>query len=88
MQKSVDLGYGDAFLYNILGNALAALGNSQGARNAYEQAIQIDSKYVEPYANLAVLWDRLGDHNKAQKYFEETCRRNAGVCRQLVPRFR
>jgi arylsulfatase A-like enzyme/Flp pilus assembly protein TadD len=88
MQKSVDLGYRNAFLYNVLGNALAALGNSQGARSAYEQAIQIDSKYVEPYANLAVLWDRLGDHNKAQKYFEETCRRNAGVCRQLAPRFR
>lgn len=88
MKKSLDLGYRDAFLYNVLGNALAALGNSRDARNAYEQAIQVDSKYVEPYANLAVLWDRLGGHNEAQKYFEETCRRNARVCRQLAPRFR
>jgi Flp pilus assembly protein TadD len=88
MQKSLELGYRDAFLYNVLGNALAALGNSQDARGAYEQAIQIDSNYVEPYANLAVLWDRLGDHNKAQMYFEETCRRSAAVCRQLAARFR
>ena len=88
MQKSLDLGYRDAFLYNVLGNALAALGNTRDARNAYEQAIQVDVNYAEPYANLAVLWDRLGDHNEAQKYFQETCRRSAAVCRQLTARFR
>jgi len=88
MRRSVELGFRDAFLYNVLGNALAALGKSPDARTAYEEATKVDPNYVEPYANLAVLCDRQGDRQKAQAYFEEACRRNAAVCGQLAARFR
>jgi len=87
LERGIELGWRDAMVYNVLGNTLAALGNPDAARRAYEQAIQRDAKYVDAYANLAVIYIGMRQQQKARQYFQEACRLSDSVCRQLAPRF-
>jgi len=87
LERGIELGWREAMVYNVLGNTLAALGNTDEARRAYEQAIQRDAKYVDAYANLAVIYIGTRQQQKARQYFQEACRLSDSVCRQLAPRF-
>ncbi|MEA5576292.1 tetratricopeptide repeat protein [Anabaena sp. UHCC 0451] len=46
--------------YNNLGNLLKAMGDLQGAKNAYETALKIDDNFVTGYYNLGMVCKAMG----------------------------
>lgn len=56
--------------YNLLGVDLVKLGDPQGARTAFEQAITLDRKFAAAYTNLADLLLSTGDEAEAMKLFK------------------
>jgi Flp pilus assembly protein TadD len=88
LQKAVQQGYGTAVTYNFLGTARLAAGNTEEAVRAYEGAIHLDVKYSAPYGNLALLYIRAGQEDKARQYYREACRLDSVLCQELAPHFR
>ena len=88
LQKAVQQGYGTAVTYNFLGTAQLAAGNTEEAVRAYEGAIHLDVKYSAPYGNLALLYIRAGQEDKARQYYREACRLDSVLCQELASHFR
>jgi len=57
----------NAVIYNEYGVACYHLGEVKDALSAFEKAINLDSAYGEPHANLAVLYRRKGWYEKAEE---------------------
>jgi Tfp pilus assembly protein PilF len=55
---------------------------------AYEEAIHLDVKYSAPYGNLALVYLREGQDDKARQYYREACRLDRALCQELAPRCR
>jgi Flp pilus assembly protein TadD len=61
---------GDARGHNILGIAYGDVGDSAGARAAFNNAIKLSPKYVDPYVNLGRLSLFIGDNQRAVNEFD------------------
>jgi Flp pilus assembly protein TadD len=57
MQRAADLGETDPGLYVQLGDGYRQRGDVEGARRAYERALQIDPYYSPASERLATLSD-------------------------------
>lgn len=55
LEKAVEAYPQFAAAWNLLGDARLAMKDEDGARKAFEQSLAADSKYVNPYMQLAVL---------------------------------
>lgn len=88
LQKALQLGYHSAITYNFFGTAQLAAGRTEEAVHAYEDAIRLDPRYSAPYGNLALLYLRARQNEKAQQYYRKACQFDAVMCRDLAPRFR
>lgn len=55
----------EQFIYFNLGATLFSSGETEGARIAYEQAIELDAGFVQPRFNLGLVYERLGRINEA-----------------------
>jgi tetratricopeptide (TPR) repeat protein len=58
-------------LHYELGNAYQDAGNEEKARTEYENALDINPKYLEAMVNLGVLYSDLERHTDAIPYFEK-----------------
>ncbi len=87
LTKGLGLGYRDAVTFNYLGIANSQLGNPQGALQAYEKAVVLDSKYPAAQLNLALQYKKLGQMEKAQAHYKDLCAINAALCRQYASAF-
>ncbi len=59
----------DQAAYHNLGNLYEQLGNRQQARRAYEQALQIDARFLPSRFNLAMLYYNMGLSRKAEQMY-------------------
>ncbi len=57
---------GDKALWNLLGRAMSARGDTLGALACLRNALRLDAAYDYALANLAGIYDRLGRHALAQ----------------------
>jgi tetratricopeptide (TPR) repeat protein len=68
--------------YN-LGNALAALNETEKAVASYRQALQLDPSFSRAHNNLGVLELRRGNWREARASFEEALRHRPGYAEAL-----
>ncbi len=62
----------NALAQNYLGVTLREQGKFDKARQAYQQALQIDNNYADAHLNLGILFDiYLNDLPKAQEHYEK-----------------
>jgi tetratricopeptide (TPR) repeat protein len=61
----------NAKVQNLIGAALASMGNIDAARTAFEASIKADPREPGTYANLATLEMQAGNRDKARRYFAE-----------------
>ena len=71
LQEAAALRPEDAELWNDLGLAHEAAGEGQQAVQAYETAIEADTRVAEPHLNLAILLMRRGISGRARTEFAE-----------------
>lgn len=69
-RKLVRLYPRDARAHNALGVAYASLNDLASARKAFQNAIELDSKRVDPYVNLGKLALTFGDYQRAVSEFD------------------
>lgn len=86
LSRGISMGYRDAAAFNFLANAYMAEGLREDAIRACEQAISVDPKYPTAYINLALIYADMGQPEKSHRYYQEACRLNAALCRQVAPR--
>ncbi len=61
-------------VFNYLGEAFFRLKRYQEAADALNRAISLDSGYLLPHVGLGIVYDTLGEVEKAKKEFEEALR--------------
>lgn len=66
-------------LLNILGSAYMDAGRLEEARDPYERAIAQDSGNYLPYLNLARVWSRLGNRQKARDVVERGLKKSRQI---------
>jgi tetratricopeptide (TPR) repeat protein len=86
--KALELGDKTARTQCFLGNAYLPLGKSSEAVRAYEEAIRLDANYAPAYVNLAMIYVRAGQPDKARPYYQKGCRLDRELCRQVESKFR
>ena len=67
--KTIALGLDNAIVLNDMGVLHEELGTNDRAEKFYLQAIKRDKNYLPPYINLAYLYQRGGQPEKAYQYF-------------------
>ncbi len=71
LEQATQLRPNDADLWNDLGLAHEASGDTQAALRSYETAIRTDPRVAEPHLNLAILLMRAGISGRARSEFSE-----------------
>jgi tetratricopeptide (TPR) repeat protein len=71
VRQGLALYQGDASLHNNLGNVHLTKGDRNRAIAEYSRAIKLDRNFSEPYCNLGYIYEREGDHQKAEKYYQK-----------------
>ena len=66
----------DASLYYITGNSLYNQNDYEKAIKSYKKAVSINPLYEEAHNNLAFLYNKLGEHNKAAEHLAELIKIN------------
>jgi len=69
--KAVTLGDGSAKIYNDIGVTYEHLGIDQRAEEFYMKAIRTDPNYLPPYTNLAFLYQKHDQKDRAILFFRE-----------------
>ena len=80
LSRAVDLGLGDARLFNFLGIAYSRTARQQQAIGAYRKALQLDPQLAEAHLNLAYAYEQVKNKLAGQEY-REACRLRSDFCR-------
>lgn len=59
-----------AALFNAIGEALLALGNMESAEQSFKRSLRLDSKFIPPHENLAIIYQRQGRNSAATQAYE------------------
>ncbi|MGO8817548.1 MAG: sulfatase-like hydrolase/transferase [Terriglobia bacterium] len=86
-ERALAMGYRDAGLYNYQGIAFEQTGEPEKARQAYKQAVGLDSGYAAAYLNLALLARKENQPEEARQNFQKTCQLNPTLCQKYAPQF-
>jgi spermidine synthase len=70
-RNAVGLDAGNAKAHNLIGAALASIGQTDPARAAFELSIRLDPLEPGTYTNLAMLEMQTGNRELARRYFAE-----------------
>ena len=70
-QRALALAPGSPVILNNLGNALFNLNHFDEAQDAYKQAIEANPDYINPYRNLALLYQLQSRNNEAISVYRQ-----------------
>lgn len=70
IENLLNLHEGFADVYNLMGLTLHSLGRRGESAGAFEKALRINPSYSEASLNLVVVYNELGDVEKAQSVYE------------------
>jgi choline-sulfatase len=86
-ERALAMGYRDAGLYNYQGIAYEQMEEPEKARQAYKQAVGLDSGYAAAYLNLALLARKQNQPEEARQNFQKTCQLSTTLCQKYAPQF-
>jgi choline-sulfatase len=81
LSRAVELGLGDAKLFNFLGIAYSRTSRPKQAIGAYRKALQVDPQLAEAHLNLAYAYEQVDQTPQAHREYREACRLRAEFCR-------
>jgi Flp pilus assembly protein TadD len=81
LSKAVELGLGDAKLFNFLGIAYSRTSRQKQAIETYRRALQVDPQMAEAHLNLAYAYEQVHQAPQALHEYREACRLRADFCR-------
>ena len=81
LSRAVELGLGDAKLFNFLGIAYSRTSRLRQAIEAYQTALQVDPQLAEAHLNLAYAYEQINKPLPARQEYREACRLRAEFCR-------
>jgi Flp pilus assembly protein TadD len=81
LSRAVDLGLGDARLFNFLGIAYSRTARHQQAIDAYRKSLQLDPQLAEAHLNLAYAYEQIHKPQPARHEYQEACRLRSDFCR-------
>ena len=81
LSRAVELGLGDAGLFNFLGIAYSRTARQQKAIDAYRKSIQLDPQLAEAHLNLAYAYEQTHKPRPARQEYQEACRLKKDFCR-------
>jgi arylsulfatase A-like enzyme/Flp pilus assembly protein TadD len=80
LAQAVELGIGDAKLFNFLGIAYSRIGREHKAIENYQRALKIDPGLAEAHLNLGYAYEGLHKAKLAQQEYQEACRLRTEFC--------
>ena len=75
----MELGLGDAGLFNFLGIAYSRTARQQRAIDAYRKSLQLDPQLAEAHLNLAYAYEQTHKPQPARQEYQEACRLKNGL---------
>jgi Flp pilus assembly protein TadD len=70
-RRTIAINPSHARAHNLLGAALASLGQAEQARTAFQASLAVDARDPATYTNLATLEMQAGNRELAQRYYAE-----------------
>ena len=72
-KKAIKMGleeYAETEAYTYLGNTYSELGQYDSGKIMYDQALEIDSSYVDAWVNMGIDYRKQGDYEEANKCYQ------------------